>query len=265
MKLFDVHTHIQDLRLLSLRDEVIERSITNNIKKIMCCGTHEGDWDAVSEMADKYHPVMASYGLHPWFIESRSDIWLDRLEQLIRDSSAGVGEIGLDRMIQNRGDAEQEKVFIDQLKLSQKYQRPVSIHCRKAWGVMPDLIKNNGGLPFGAVVHSWSGSIEMVKVFEKMGAYISFSGSITRENNKKSHKACKEVSKDRLLIETDSPDIIPSGVKTDLNEPCYIIKVLEKVAELRGEDISEVAGYTYENSVRLFGNKSDRKGENATI
>ncbi len=257
MKLFDVHTHIQDLRLLNFRDEVIERSIANNVEKIMCCGTHEDDWDAVSEMADEYNPVIASYGLHPWFIENRSDIWLDKLEQLIKDSSAGVGEIGLDRMIQSRNYVEQEKVFIDQLKLSHKYHRPVSLHCRKAWGVMPDLIKNNGGLPFGSVVHSWSGSIEMVKVFEKMGAYISFSGSITRENNKKAHKACKAVSIDRLLIETDSPDILPSGIEADLNEPCHIIKVLEKVAELRGEDISEIAGYTFENSVRLFGNTSE--------
>ncbi len=265
MRLFDVHTHIQDLRLLNLRDKVIERSLANNVVKIMCCGTHEGDWDAVREIADEYSPVMASYGLHPWFIESRSDSWLDELEQLIKDSSAGVGEIGLDRMIQNRNDVEQEKVFIDQLKLSQKYHRPVSLHCRKAWGVLPDLIKNNGGLPCSGVVHSWSGSNEMVKVIEKMGAYISFSGSITRENNKKAHKACQVVSKDRLLIETDSPDIIPSGIETDLNEPCHITKVLEKVAEIRGEDISEVAGYTYENSVRLFGNNTERQDKNVTI
>ena len=265
MKLFDAHTHIQDLRLLNLRDEVIERSVANDVENIMCCGTHEGDWDAVREMTDKYKPVMASYGLHPWFIESRSEVWLDRLEELIKDSSSSVGEIGLDRMIQNRNDAEQEKVFIEQLKLAWKYERPVSLHCRKAWGVMPDLINNNGGLPFGGVVHSWSGSIEMVKVFEKMGAYISFSGSLTRKNNKKAHRACKEVSRDRLLIETDSPDILPSDIEADLNEPCYIKKVLEKVAEIRGEDISEVAEYTFENSVRLFGNHTDGQDKNVTI
>lgn len=256
MQLFDAHTHIQDPRLFPVRDEVIERSLAGGVEKIMCCGTHEADWADVLEMASRYKSVVASFGLHPWFIEGRSPDWCDKLEELIKNSSACIGEIGLDRMVPNRNDLEQEKVFIEQLKLSHKYQRPVSLHCRKAWGVMPGLINKNGGLPFGGLVHSWSGSVEMVKVFEKMGAYISFSGSVTRANNKKAHQACKAVAKDRLLIETDSPDILPSDVDAELNEPVYLKKVLEKVASIRGEKKEDIALYTFENALRLFeGNK----------
>ena len=162
-------------------------------------------------------------------------------------------------MTSNKNDSLQEKIFIEQLKLSQKYQRPVSIHCRGAWGAMPDLIKTNGGFGGGGLVHSWSGSSEMVKVFEKMGAYISFSGSVTGEKNKKAHRACKVVSRDRLLVETDSPDILPTGVDTELNEPMYIKKIIEKIALIRGEKEEDVALYTYENAVRLFG--IDRQSE----
>ncbi len=252
MKLFDVHTHIQDIRFSKVRDEIIERSTVGGVEKIMCCGTCEGDWEAVLEIENRYKPVISSLGIHPWFVEGRGPDWIDKLETLIKNSSACIGEIGLDRMISNRNDSEQEKVFIEQLKLSHKYRRPVSIHCRKAWGVLPGLIKDNGGLPFGGVIHSWSGSVEMVKIFEDLGAYISFSGSVTRDNNKKAHKACKAVSRERLLIETDSPDILPSGVDAELNEPLYVRNVLEMVASIRGEKKEDVALYTFENALQLF-------------
>ena len=252
MKLFDAHTHIQDCRLIGFQDELVQRSLDAGVEKIMCCGTHEGDWDAVLDMEKRYQPVLVSVGIHPWFVKNRSSDWLDRLEKIIKNSSACVGEIGLDRLISGRDDADQEAVFVEQLKLAHKYKRSVSIHCRKAWGVMPDLIRENGGLPFGGIVHSWSGSVDMVRVFEKMGAYISFSGSITRENSKKTHMACRAVSRDRLLIETDSPDIIPAGIDSKLNEPAFLTEILKKVARLRGEKEEDVAAYTYENALSLM-------------
>ncbi len=257
MKLFDVHTHIQDMRLHGSRDGIIKRSLAKGVTGIMCCGTREEDWAGVRDLVQRYETVKASFGIHPWFVGGRSDGWADKLERYLKEySDAGVGEIGLDRMIQERNDKEQEAVFIEQLRIAHKYKRLVSLHCRKAWGVMPDIIRVNGGLPFGGVVHSWSGSVEMVRVFEKLGAYISFSGSVTRKNNKKAHSACQAVSRERLLIETDSPDIIPDGVDSVLNEPAYVIKVLETVAGLRGERIEDVAHYTYENAVRLFEKKN---------
>jgi len=254
MNLYDVHTHIQDLRLTTSRDDIITRGLKAGVRGIMCCGTCEGDWDGVVEMTEKYEPVRASFGIHPWFISNRSSDWIDKLESQLRMyPRAGVGEIGLDRMISQRDDKDQERVFAEQLKLSNKLRRPVSIHCRNAWGVMPDIIKKNGGLPFGGVIHSWSGSAEMVTVFEQLGASISFSGSVTRANNKKAHHACQSVSRDRLLIETDSPDIIPDGVDADLNEPAFVMAVLETVARLRGDTVEDVAQYTWENALRVFG------------
>lgn len=252
MKLFDAHTHIQDERLIGLQDEVIGRSLEAGVEKIMCCGTCEGDWEAVFEMERRYPQVIVSLGLHPWFVDKRSAGWFDRLDKLIRETSACVGEIGLDRMIPGRSDKDQEYVFIEQLELANQYKRPVSIHCRKAWGVMPDLIKQNGGLPYGGLIHSWSGSAEMVKIFEKLGASISFSGSITRKNNKKAHQALKAVSRDRLLIESDSPDLLPSGINADFNEPSFITEVLRSVALIRGEKEEDLAAYTWDNALRLF-------------
>jgi TatD DNase family protein len=75
---------------------------------------------------------------------------------------------------------------------------------------------------------------------------------VTRPDNKKVLKAVQAVSHDRLVLETDSPDILPTGVDAELNEPAFVRSVLETVALLRGEKIADVAEYTFNNAQRLF-------------
>jgi TatD DNase family protein len=252
MKLFDVHTHIQDERLENRQDRVIARAIDAGVGKIMVCGLHEGDWAEVAAMADQYPEVVPALGIHPWFIENRSPRWADTLARMIEENNAAVGEIGLDRMIPRRNDDDQESVFMTQMGIARDLGKPVNLHCRSAWGRMLELLKSMGGLPHGGVVHSWSGSAEMIREFEALGAYISFSGSATRPDNKKVRKSVQATSWDRLVIETDSPDILPTGIDAILNEPAYVRAVLEAVASIRYEDAEDTAIYTYENSIRLF-------------
>ena len=252
MKLFDVHTHIQDERLENQQDAVIARAIDAGVDKIMVCGLHEHDWTTVSAMAQAYRSVVPALGIHPWFIENRGPKWVETLSDMLEKSGAAVGEIGLDRMVPLRNDADQETVFIKQMGIARDLGKPVNLHCRSAWGRMREIIKSMGGLTHGGVIHSWSGSAEMVREFETLGAYISFSGSVTRPDNKKVGKAVQAVSRDRLVLETDSPDIIPTGVDAPLNEPAYVRVVLARVALLRGETMEAVASYTYDNALRLF-------------
>ncbi|MBU0992956.1 MAG: TatD family hydrolase [Proteobacteria bacterium] len=259
MRLFDVHSHLQDSRLDLTREAVILRAKNSGVVKMLSCGVHEGDWDALSQISSRFDAVCPAYGLHPWFIDTRSESWIKRLEAIIATTGASIGEIGLDRMIQDRSDEDQKAVFIAQLRLARKYQVPVSVHCRKSWALMAEILEREGGFPFGGVIHAYSGSGEMVKVFEKLGAYISFSGSITKPDNKRVSEAVKQVSGDRLLIETDSPDILPHGAPRTLNEPAFIHFVLSAVAERRGERIEKIAEMTFENSMRIYGKFCCRK------
>jgi len=252
LRLFDVHSHLQDIRLDMTRDDIIFRANKVGVSKIVSCGVHEGDWEKLSEISNLYPSIIPSYGLHPWFISYRTSNFLFDLEKIISSTSASVGEIGLDRMVKDRNDQDQKDVFLLQLRLARKYKRSVSLHCRKAWGLMADILKEEGGLPNGGVIHSYSGSKDMVKIFEDMGAFISFSGSVTKPDNKKARDAVKAVSEDRLLIETDSPDILPVGAKTELNEPAYLKFILSEVALLRSESEESIAAKTYENAKRLF-------------
>jgi len=252
LKLCDAHTHLQDLRLSSTIHQVMHRSMAAGVTHMVCCGVQESDWPGVTSLAARYSGIFPAFGLHPWFISSRSPNWLDRLEQLLQTTNAAVGEIGLDRSISPRNDADQIFVFTSQLTLAKEYKRAVNIHCRKAFGLLADLLKENGGLPHGGVIHSYSGSADMVKVFERSGAYISFSGSLTRPHNKKVRQAARAVSLERLLIETDTPDILPTGAPNGLNEPAHVHLVLKTLAQLREEPIEVLANATFANAIRLF-------------
>lgn len=221
--------------------------------RMMCCnGTHEGDWDYVLGLGRSHADICASLGLHPWYVGERGADWLARLEELVAGNPVGIGEIGLDNALDVRNDDEQEEVFLAQMELAVRYERPVTIHCRKAFGRMADLIGAMKERPPHMMLHAYAGSHEMVPVFEKLGFHISICASITRTANRKARTACVRVSPERLLVESDSPAIAPVGVDFERNEPAYLPMVVEVLAELRGETPEDVAARTAANARAFF-------------
>lgn len=253
MNLYDCHNHIQDERLLSDIAGVMERARNAGVVKMGVKGCCEADWPRVIAVMETYEGIHPAFGLHPWFIADRSDQWLQTLEALlVQYPQASVGEIGIDHAIEERDDADQEAVFLAQLELAKRLNRPVSIHCRQAWGRLIELLDQFGELPRGMLIHCFGGSAEVATELVKRGGYISFSGSITRLNNKKAGPAIRAVPDDRILIETDAPDILPATAKGNLNEPANLHLVLSKAAELRGIPEAELAALTFRNAERLL-------------
>ncbi len=253
MKLFDAHNHVQDDRLFPDVAAVMERARAAGVTAMGVKGCREADWPRVVELAKTYEGVHPSFGLHPWFIAERSPDWRATLEKmLLEHPAAAVGEIGIDHAIDDRDDAEQETVFLAQMELARTLNRPVSIHCRRAWGRLVELLDQFGELPRGLLIHCFGGSAEIAVELVKRGGYISFSGSITRPNARKAGPAIRAVPDDRILIETDAPDILPTTAPGPLNEPANVRFVLEKAAELRGVSQEALAELTYQNARRFF-------------
>ena len=137
--------------------------------------------------------MIPAFGLHPWYIDGRSEKWLFRLEEMLRSfPSAAVGEIGLDHAIDRVNNSGQLDVFSAQIDLAARYKRPVSIHCRKAWGDLISVFEERDHVFQGGVIHSYSGSAELVDRLENLGFYISFSGSVTFKRNRKAQESVKE-------------------------------------------------------------------------
>ncbi len=260
LKLFDAHNHIQDNRLFPDLGNVMERAHLAGVGRMAVKGCSEADWPKVEEIVNRYANTSIAFGLHPWFLKERSAQCFQTLERLLTTyPQASVGEIGIDHALENRDDADQEAVFLAQLEIARKFGRPATIHCRRAWGRLIELLDRFGEPPPGLLIHCFGGSGEVAAELARRGAYISFSGSITRPNAKKAGAAIRAVPENRILIETDAPDILPYGAEPGANEPANLRHVLAKAAELRGISKEALAKITFRNAERFFcGNQRER-------
>ncbi|GJZ44114.1 putative TatD related DNase [Tanacetum coccineum] len=273
IKLFDVHCHLQDPKILNKAPKLIKTALENGILHFSVNAVSEKDWHLVKEMSDTYPSVIPSFGLHPWYITDRSSNWLTSLRELCHaNPSAAVGEIGLDKGSHGKtiDFADQVETFRLQLQLAKELKRPASVHCVRAYGDLLEIMKSIGPFPEGVILHSYLGSAEMVPEFAKLGAYFSFSGFLMALKETKAKKMVKAVPSDRILLETDAPDAIPKlnnsesiflveedaasdgHPKEMLNHPANILFVLSYVASLLDLSKEEIADVSYENAVRLF-------------
>jgi len=255
MKYFDAHCHLQDERLVPDWAGVLARARQAGVAGIAVKGARESDWARVAALAERERVVHPSFGLHPWFLAERSGDWLAELEaRLVAFPEAGVGEIGIDPEPKGGGGVpmeEQVAVFKAQLVLAVGLGRAVSIHVRGAWGRLLELL-DEVELPERWMVHCFGGSLEVARVLLARGAYLSFSGTVTRVNNRRAVEVLPEVPLERLLVETDAPDLLPRGAAGPLNEPANVVRVVTRVAEIRGEPEDAVAAQTERNARRFF-------------
>ena len=181
--IYDAHNHLQDARL-GERVEVIAELEALPIAKAVVNGTRPQDWPLVKDLARKHKWVVPSYGLHPWYVNQPCENWQEELERLLRDEPGAVGEIGLDRWIENYDSAKQESVFVWQLRLAAKLRRPATIHCLKAFGPLLEILQSEK-VPAGFLLHSYGGPAEMVQQFARLGAYFSISGYFAHERKER--------------------------------------------------------------------------------
>ncbi len=206
--------------------------------------------------------VIPFLGLHPWYVGQRKDGWLNRLENLLVATGAGVGEIGLDRWVEPRDEAAQEECFIAQLKLAARLHRPATIHCVRAWDWLMGVLRREGA-PQGMVIHAYGGGAELIAPLVEMGAYFSFAGSVLRGNRAAAQESLRHVPLDRLLIETDAPDmppppafrthagLLPGGKPR--NEPANLAGILRGISRLRGQNENELAETIWNNAMASMG------------
>lgn len=253
--LIDSHCHLQDDRYKDL-DDVIDRALKVGVKMFLCNGTDTNDWDKVYRLSQKYKEIIPAYGAHPWYIDNLSEDWETKLVDYLDKSFSTIGEIGLDRTVGGDNIKKQINIFERQLNIACDKKRSVSIHCRKSWDILTPVLNRYKTAGFNILIHSFSGSPEVIKQLNDIGVYYSFSGSITNLNNQKAFEAVKYAPLDRILIETDSPDIPPTinGIydKNLINEPTNLQVILKRVAEIRNLDIPEIQKQIYTNFMNFL-------------
>ena len=257
---YDAHNHLQAPCYDGLHNELLENCA--GLKRMVVNGCLELDWPKVATLAETHPQVLPSFGYHPWFIHLRTADWKNVLEGFLDQYPSAVGEIGIDRWKADISYDNQEEIFLAQLGMAAERNLPVSIHCLKAWGRLLELLQGNPVPERGFLLHSYGGSAEMISVFAKLGAYYSFPGYFLRGAKGRHREAFKEVPPDRLLIETDAPDMqLPSELNEhplvdkegkDVNHPANIRAVYRQLARFLEEPEGQLANRVEENFLRLF-------------
>ncbi len=207
---FDVHYHLQDNRIVDTTSNLIKAATKAGVKWMAVNGTSEANWER--QISEQNSCIIPCFGLYPWWASQRSKDWLPKLRCMLQSIPCStIGDIGLCQNI--RGREVEESIHVDvlrqQLELARELERPVAIHCVRAFRSLQGLLEEMGSFPAGIILHSYSGSPEFVKVFAKHGAYFSFSGFNTHVKPQKARRIWQQVPRDRLLLETDCPDALP--------------------------------------------------------
>jgi TatD DNase family protein len=166
------------------------------------------------------------------------------------DACVAVGETGLDYFKNFSPRDAQLDNFRWQLGLARELDKPVVVHCRDAHDDVVKLLSEHRGIR--GVMHCYTFGPDELPPYLELGFYISFSGVVTYPKNLANQAAARAVPQQRLLVETDCPYLAPEGRRGQRNEPAFVRTVLEKVAELRGAPLDELARATSANAARLF-------------
>jgi TatD DNase family protein len=263
LPLYDAHNHLQDERLRAQRESIMQALDCENVRAVVVNGSCEEDWPEVLRLAQRHPHIIPSFGYHPWYINERSDRWLEKLKECLAQVASAVGEIGLDGWIKNHDLEKQAEVFSAQLRVAAERNLPVSIHCLQAWGKLVELLEAEARPQCGFVLHSFGGPKELIAQLARLGAYFSLPGYFAHERKHRQRETFRNVPLDRLLIETDAPDqLLPeSRVKyplTDdkgatINHPANIVAVYQFAAELLQQPLETLTQQVEANFRRVFG------------
>lgn len=254
---FDAHNHLQDARLGGDVDDLVESMRKAGIDACVTNSTDESDWETVAALAEAHAGfVYPAFGVHPWKAHQVTEGWQDRLQgYLEKFPQSSLGEVGLDQWVDEPVLNVQREVLVDQLKIACELDRPVTIHCLKAWQPWFEVLEEVR--PTAFLMHSFGGSIEVAERLISMGAYFSFSGYFLHERKAKVVDVFRQLPKDRVLVETDAPDMLPPrdwvGVDLgDQNHPANLPTIAGELAVRLGMDRKGLADLTSANARRFY-------------
>jgi TatD DNase family protein len=253
-KFFDSHAHINLHHYDNDREQIIEKIFNSGVDKIVIPGVDFETIHSALELAKKYpDKIYTGIGFHPTDAIKWDDSTLEKLKELSKNSSVvAIGEIGLDYYWDTSPKELQHEVFKIQIDLAKELNLPVIIHTRDSQEDTLKILKENNADKTGGIFHCFSGDINFARECVDFGFYISFAGNITFKNAQNLRDAAREISLDKILIETDSPYLTPMPDRGKRNDSSYVQFVAKQIAELKNISLEEVAEQTYNNAMNVF-------------
>lgn len=259
--MFDSHCHLHDARMAAGRDGYLARARAAGVSGCVLAGVDSAGWEVEAALCREHADLHASYGLHPQRAAELSDAEID--EELARLTSAldgrlpapcALGELGLDALTDATRQAlpRQERAFRAQLATARERDLPLVLHILRTHGEALRILKSDGLPKAGGVVHSYSGSQDLVAEYVRLGLHLSFAGPVSFPQSRRQQEAARLVPLERLLVETDAPDQAPWSRRPGPSEPAFLAEILEALAIIRGQPRAVLEAATTANAHRLF-------------
>ncbi len=256
MKFFDTHAHIHFDNYDLDADEVLKGARAEGVEGIIAVACDLATSQQSVEFAKTRENVWASVGVHPHeatdFVKNSDSVAL--LETLLKaktDKLVAIGECGLDYHYENSPKSDQVAMLEIHLQLATDNKLPVIFHVREAHEDFWPIVDNFSGIR--GVLHSFSATSKELDQAVKRGLFIGLNGIMTFTSDDYQLAAARAVPKDHLVLETDAPYLTPKPFRGKICKPEHVKITAEFLANLRGENLEELATYTTQNARRLFG------------
>jgi TatD DNase family protein len=253
--LFDTHTHLDQEEFDDCRDAVVERATASGVERMIAVGTTASTSRKCIEIAAKYPSVYAAVGLQPNYIaQGPPEDWAAIEELSTAPRVVAIGETGLDRHWDYTPFEVQQEYFQRHIELARRRDLPFIVHMRDCDAEIVEALRLAAKrAPLRGVMHSFTGDAAMAAECVALGLHISFAGMVTYKKSQALRECAATIPDDRLLVETDCPYLSPEPVRSKRpNEPAYVRHTAERLADVRGVTLEELAAQTTANARALF-------------
>ena len=255
IEFIDTHTHLFEPEFAEDREAVVQRAVEAGVKTLCLPCITEASLSRMEEMCERFPGICyPMIGLHPTELGDGYQAVLDRMYKELKgnDCYIAVGEVGLDLYWDDTRKKEQLDAFRQQIEWAVETGLPLAIHSRSAFEDLYNVMEEYRSKGLTGVFHCFSGDAdEAQKLLSFDGFYLGIGGVVTYKKSTLP-SVLEDVPLERVVLETDSPYLAPVPRRGRRNESSYVPFVAQKLAEIYGCSVEEVAAITTDNARRLF-------------
>ena len=253
MKIIDTHTHLYLKQFKDDIDKVIQRSIDKGINKFIFPAIDSTHFDDMHDLKNKYPgSIYLMSGLHPTNVKENYKEELEFVVNSLKSHSyVAIGEIGIDLYWDKTYLKQQQDAFEFQIRLAIENDLPIVIHCREAFDEIFEILDKENCPKLRGVFHCFTGTLEQANRAIDLGFVLGIGGVVTFKNGG-IDKFLSQIDLKHIVLETDSPYLAPVPFRGKRNESSYITYVIDKLSEIYGLPIKEIASVTTKNAEKVF-------------
>ncbi len=256
MHFVDTHTHLYVEQFAEDQEKAVQRAIDLGVQDFYIPSIDSSYYPEMLALEQKFPENMnLMIGLHPTYVKEdfQSELHFIKSKLEERDFSA-IGEIGIDLYWDKSLLRQQQEAFKEQILLAQNYNLPIAIHCRDAFDEVFEVLEDCKSPALKGIFHCFTGNKQQAERAIDLNLHLGIGGVLTFKNGK-INTFINELPLERMVLETDAPYLAPTPYRGKRNESAYLILIAEKMAELYGRPLEEIASITTKNAQDLFRDK----------